>query len=116
MVILKKTKILTGIGIVILLLISFGVYGLYKAKDFLAGSDIIMKSPKNGQRVSRAYNTIKGKVVNVSSLRVNGRRIFADEEGNFETNLLLAAGYNIIEVQASDKFNRKVKKIIEVVY
>ena len=32
MVILKKTKILTGLGMVVLLLLSFGVYGMYKAK------------------------------------------------------------------------------------
>ena len=35
MVILKKTKILTGLGMVVLLLLSFGVYGMYKAKGAL---------------------------------------------------------------------------------
>ena len=39
MVILKKQKILTGIGIVILLLLSFGVYGMYKAKAFLGRTE-----------------------------------------------------------------------------
>lgn len=112
----RRTRIITGVGVICLLLVSFGAYGLYQAKDFLAGPEIVIEYPKNGQSVHQSYNTIKGRAVNVSILRVNGRQIFTDKEGNFEVNLLLAMGYNIIEVKVSDKFNREVKKIIEVVY
>ena len=112
----RRIRIATGVGGICLLLVGFGIYGLYQARDFLAGPDIVIDYPKNGQSVRQSYNTIKGRAVNVSSLRVNGRQIFTDEKGNFEVNLLLAAGYNIIEVKASDKFNREIKKFIEVVY
>lgn len=98
------------------MLLLFGIYGFYKAKGFLAGPDIIIEYPQNGQLVSQSYVTIKGKAVNIASLYVNGRQIFTDEEGRFESGLLLATGHNIIEVKASDKFNREIKKIIEVVY
>ena len=112
----RKIQIMTGVGGVCLLLFSFGIYGFYKATGFLAGPDIVMEYPKSGQTVLQSYNTAKGKAVNISSLRVNGRQIFTDEEGNFETSLLLAEGYNIIEVKANDKFNREIRKLIEVVY
>ena len=107
---------MTGVGGICFLLLVFGIYGFYKAKGFLAGPDIVIEYPENGQLVSQSYNTIKGRVVNISNLRVNGRQIFTDEEGNFETGLLLAKGYNIIEVKANDKFNREVKKLLEIVY
>ena len=112
----RKIQIITEIGGICFLLLSFGIYGFYKAKGFLAGPDIAIEYPKNGQLVLQSYNAIKGRTVNISTLRVNNRQIFTDEEGNFEANLLLARGHNIIEVKASDKFNREVKKLIEVVY
>ena len=112
----RKIQIITGMGSICFLLLVFGIYGFYKAKGFLAGPGIAIEYPKNGQLVPQSHNTIKGRAVNISNLRVNGRQIFTDEGGNFEVGLLLAKGYNIIEVKANDKFNREVKKIIEVVY
>lgn len=113
---IKKNQTMAKAGVICLLLIGFGIYGFFKAKGFLAGPDIIIEYPKNGQSVPQSYSAIKGRAVNISNLRVNGRQTFTDEEGNFEENLLLAKGYNIIEVQANDKFGREVKKTIEVVF
>ena len=50
MVILKKTKILTGLGMVVLLLLSFGVYGMYKAKAFIEGPSITIESPPTAKK------------------------------------------------------------------
>lgn len=116
MVILKKTKILTSIGVVIFLLVSFGAYGLYKAKAFLGGPKIIIEYPQNGQDVEESFVEISGKVINVSSLFLNGRQIFTDKEGNFKGDLLLASGYNIIGVSGVDKFGRTAKEKLELVF
>ena len=116
MVILKKTKILTGLGMVILLLLSFGVYGLYKAKAFLEGPSITIESPLNGQGVEESFTEIIGKTSNISTLFLNGRQIFTDKEGRFREDLLLAEGYNIIEVSGADKFGRATKEKLELVF
>src|SRR3989344_9606414 len=116
MVILKKTKILTGLGIVVLLLLSFGVYGIYRAKTFLKGPRITIESPANGQEVGESFTEIIGKTSNVSILFLNGRQIFTDKEGRFKGDLLLAEGYNIIEVSGADKFGRAVKEKLELVF
>lgn len=116
MVILKKTKILTGLGIVIILLLSFGVYGMYKAKAFLEGPRIAIESPLNGQSVDESFTEIAGKTSNVSSLFLNGRQIFTDKDGYFKGDLLLAEGYNIIEVSGADKFGRTAKEKLELVF
>ncbi|RJQ32432.1 hypothetical protein C4572_00830 [Candidatus Parcubacteria bacterium] len=113
---LQKTKILTSAGIIALLLFSFGAYGLYKAKAFLEGPKIIIESPRSGEGVKKSYTEITGKALNVSSVFLNGRQIFTDKDGNFKGNLLLASGYNIIEVSGMDKFGRQVKEILELVY
>ena len=116
MVILKKTKILTSIGIVILLLLSFGVYGLYKAKAYLEGPRITIESPLNGQSLGESFTEIIGKTSNISSLFLNGRQIFTDKDGGFKGDLLLAEGYNIIEVSGADKFGRATKEKLELVF
>ena len=116
MVILKKTKILTSIGIVILLLLSFGIYGLYKAKAYLEGPRITIESPFNGQSLGESFTEIIGKTSNISSLFLNGRQIFTDKDGGFKGDLLLAEGYNIIEMSGADKFGRAVKEKLELVF
>ena len=112
MVILKKTKILTGLGMVVLLLLSFGVYGMYKAKAFIERSQHHNRIPANGQGVEESYTEITGKTSNISTLFLNGRQIFTDKDGRFKGDLLLAEGYNIIEVSGADKFGRATKEKI----
>ena len=113
---LGESKILTSLGIVILLLLSFGVYGLYKAKAFLEGPQIIIESPIDGQGVEESFTEIIGKTSNISTLFLNGKQIFTDKDGRFKDNLLLAEGYNIIEVSGADKFGRATKEKLELVF
>ena len=109
------TRSVFKVGVIIILIGGFVFYGLYKSKDFLTGPKIIIESPANGQTVSNSYLEIKGAAKNVSLLYLNGRQIFTDKNGIFKENLLLARGYNIIEVSAKDKFNREIKLKREVV-
>ena len=107
---------MTGVGIIILLLLSFGVYGMYKAKAFLEGPGITIEYPKNGQEVGESFTEIIGRTTNLAALFLNGRQIFTDKEGRFKGDLLLAEGYNIIEVSGADKFGRAVKEKLELVF
>ncbi|MBI4692161.1 MAG: hypothetical protein HY773_01825 [Candidatus Terrybacteria bacterium] len=109
------TRSVFKVGFIIILVVGFAAYGLYKSKDFLGGPKIIIESPVNGQTVSNSYLEIKGAAKNVSLLYLNGRQIFTDRNGVFKENLLLARGYNIIEVSAKDKFNREIRLKREVV-
>jgi len=102
-------------GIIGILLVIFMLFGLYKAKDFLVGPKIVIESPLDGQTISNSYLEIRGAAKNVSLLYFNGRQIFTDQNGNFKENLLLARGYNILQIEAKDKFNREVKIKREVV-
>lgn len=101
--------------IILILVIIFLFFGLYRARNFLEGPKIVIESPIDGQAVSSSYLEIKGVAKNVALLYLNGRQIFTDQNGNFKENLLLARGYNIIQIKADDKFNREVKIKREVV-
>lgn len=101
--------------IVIVLAVVAG-YSYYEARDMIKGPEINIASPRNGVAVNRSLVEVKGTARNISHLELNGRKIFTDEQGNFSEELLLARGYNIIEVKATDKFNRETKKLLEIVY
>ena len=102
-------------NVVLILIFVFVIYGLFKAENFLLGPKIVIESPKNGQVFTFSDIEISGQASNISLFYLNGRQIFTDKEGRFKESLLLARGYNIIELKAKDKFNREIKEIRELV-
>lgn len=108
-------RLLAKIAIITVLVGGFSFFGLFKAWDFLVGPKISIESPEDGETFSSSYIEVKGKAENVSLLSLDGRKIFAGQEGIFKEGLLLAKGYNIIELSAKDKFNREIKIIREAV-
>lgn len=111
----KKINFLLKFGAILILVAGFASYGLYKAEVFREGPEITVNKPQDGQTLKNSLVEISGSARNISSISLDGRPIFIDEKGFFKENLLLAKGYNIIEVQAVDKFGKKVKKTIKVV-
>ncbi|MFH0803589.1 MAG: hypothetical protein V1877_00505 [Candidatus Tagabacteria bacterium] len=92
-----------------------GIYFLYQARGYLLGPRIALDSPTPAEIIHNSYLKVEGQALNVSSLSLNGRQIFTDERGFFSEELLLARGYNIIELMAQDKFSRIRKEKREVV-
>ncbi len=101
--------------LVVSAILFLGGYFLYQGRGYLFGPQIFIESPKIGEVVSTSYIEVKGRVLNISSLSLNGRQIFTDEHGVFSEGLLLARGYNIIELTATDKFGRVKKEKREVI-
>ena len=90
-------------------------YAYFRAKDFLRGPVLEIATPTNGQMLGAAFVSISGTTKNVSSLSLDGKKIFTDENGNWKEQLLLAPGYNIIEARAEDRFGRETKKVLNIV-
>ncbi len=101
--------------IILVLIFIFTAYGLFEAENFLLGPKITINNPQNGQVFTKPDIEIGGQVSNISLLYLNGRQIFTDKNGNFKETLLLANGYNIVELMAKDKFGREIKKLEELV-
>ncbi len=111
----KRKEIFTGLGLILICLAVFGIYAFFKAENFMLGPKITLENPKDGQVFTSPDIKIGGQASNISLFYLNGRQIFTDKEGKFEENLLLAKGYNIIELKAEDKFGRETKITRELV-
>lgn len=110
------TKKLINIIIFSTIIVAILGYTGYEIQKIVFGPKIIIESPINGISVSDSLITIKGTVKNTKDLFLNDRKIFIDEEGDFEEQLLLSYGYNMILIKAVDKFEREEKKYMEIIY
>lgn len=91
-------------------------YTYFQAKDFINGPVVLVSSPQNGATVGDSFIEIVGSAQNISHLTLNGRQIFTDEKGHFQEQLLLLRGYNIITIEAKDRFDRTTEETLELVY
>ncbi|HEY4506462.1 MAG TPA: hypothetical protein VJJ24_03390 [Candidatus Paceibacterota bacterium] len=91
-------------------------YGFYAARDLITGTDVVVTYPTDSVKVNDPMLDVSGHVGNVAWLSFNGGQILSDEKGNFKETVMLAPGYNEIEIKVIDKFNREINKILRVVY
>ncbi len=108
-------KINVKLILLFILVAALAGYFFYQGRGYLSGPEIIIESLYTGEVVHDSYIAVKGHAFNISALTLNGRQIFTDEKGFFNEGLLLARGYNIIELTATDKFDRIKKERLEVV-
>ncbi|MFC1751704.1 hypothetical protein ACFLY5_00990 [Patescibacteria group bacterium] len=111
----SKNLLILKIFSVFVLVVVFSFYFFRQSKDFILGPSISVNSPVNGQTLSSSLVLVSGRVSNSSSFELNGQEVMTDSYGNFEKGLLLAKGYNIIELSAEDKYGRTANKRLEVV-
>ena len=97
-------------------IIALLVYVSFVFMKFVQGPALSFSYPMAGTSTTTPFLTIMGNVARVSGISLNGRAIYADQTGKFEEKLLLHPGYNIIEAEASDRFNRSVSQKLEIVY
>ena len=91
-------------------------YIIFNFRVFIAGPKIEVTSPENGSTVTEPLIDVVGLATNISQIQMNNNTIFLSENGEFKEFLLLNPGYNIISIDAKDKFGRSVSRKIEVVY
>ena len=92
------------------------VYGAFRAKSLVEGPDIAITSPQDGAITSESLTTLSGFAHNISFLTLNGAKIFTDESGAFKERVLLSYGYNIITLEAKDRFGRTAQKTLQLIY
>jgi len=102
------------IGAILVLAILLVWYVYFQGKNLLEGPRIEISTPVNGASFSDSLITLKGTAENVARISLNGRAIFVDKDGNFTESLLLLPGYNIINMNAEDKFGRMTHKTLEL--
>jgi len=89
-------------------------YSYYKTKDLIGGVKLTVAGIEHGETVSNPLIELSGTARRAIHVRINGREIFIDSEGIFRDSLLLLPGYNIITIEAQNKFGKEVQKTFEV--
>ncbi len=108
-------KVLSTASIVLIVgIIAF--YAYYQSRAIIAGPQIFITEPQHGATATSSLLIIRGVAIHTTEITLQGRPIFIDLQGNFSEELLLADGYNIIELTAKDTQGRQVKKVLELTY
>jgi hypothetical protein len=100
--------------IVLLVLIIVG-YSIFQASKIISGPIIEIYSPNNGSTYNQALIEVTGIAKNAAYINLDDRPIFTDKKGYFNEKLLLSPGYNVIKLDARDKFKKYTEKRIEVI-
>lgn len=111
---LKKSRPQT-LALIAIVLFIVG-YAFFRSGDLIKGPNIEVASPATGDTIESENVTITGQAERIATLFMNGRQVFTDDKGNFSESLLLAYGYNIIELKAKDKFGRATSRTLELVF
>jgi hypothetical protein len=90
-------------------------YSLFQAWKLISGPIIDIYTPQNGATYSQTLIEISGRARNVAYINLNGRKIFTDKNGYFKEQLLLSPGYNILKLDARDKFGTYTEKKLELI-
>ncbi|QQG45872.1 MAG: hypothetical protein HYY55_02720 [Candidatus Niyogibacteria bacterium] len=91
-----------------LLLTAFFIYFVFNFQGFWLGPTVSIDFPEEGVTLNNSRVLVKGRSRDISRLELNGRPIYTDEKGNFEEELILFSGLNIIELKADGRFGRKL--------
>jgi len=110
----KERKII-GIIAFTLVILFIASFTLFQSRNLIAGPQIVINYPQNGETVENSLTEILGNAQNISEIKLNGRNIFVNEEGDFKENVLLSYGYNLIVFEIKDRFNRKEIKKLELI-
>ena len=103
-------------GAMVILGSLFLIYILSQSKQYLEGPRLTVSHPENGISTTTRDILVSGKAERISFLALNEMQIFATDEGYFREKLLLSPGYNIIEIKATDRFERERSERLYITY
>lgn len=98
----------------ILLIILTVSYGIWRAMPLIRGTSIIIYSPNDFDIVASSSFKVSGKVTRATELKLQGKIIPIDTEGNFNETLMASLPYTLIVLEAKGKYGDDIVKTIRV--
>jgi hypothetical protein len=102
-------------GLVLLIFIILG-YSFFQAHNLIFGPSINLVSPLNNETYTDQAVDIKGTAHNAAYFSIDDRPVLLDKDGAFDEQLLLAPGYTIIKLDATDQFGKRTEKTVQVMF
>lgn len=87
-------------------------YSIFRFYEYWEGPTVSIERPGQGTTTEKRVLTVSGSAENIDSLSLNDREIFTNPEGDFRELVVLSPGYNVIQVQAADRFGRVESKTL----
>ncbi len=109
-------KRMFSVAVILLFIGSIFYYAYFQSRGIIAGPTITLLNPHDGDEIFTPLLHVRGKVERAKELTLDGRGIFVDLSGNFDEQLLLFPGYNIIELAAKDADGREERKTVGVIW
>jgi hypothetical protein len=103
-------------GLLGLLFVFIGVYSMFQIKALAKGVDLDISGITDGEVFTQNNLVLKGLALHASLITVNGKEVSVDQDSNFSEELVLSPGYNIIAIEAKDKFNKSTQEVYRVSY
>ena len=104
-------RILTILGILIVV-----GYSFFALKDVLRGPRIEIATPESGYATTTPLIVVAGRVLRGNLFFINNATTTIDLDGNFDDRLLLSSGYNIMTLEARDRYGRIDTETVEITY
>ena len=108
-------QLVVAVGLLLAIAIVLG-YIYFQSYDLIRGPVVEITSPENGAYIEESLLELTGTAKNITELTINDSPVFIDPEGNFKEELLLAAGYTILTIAASDRFGRTTLQTYELTH
>lgn len=81
-------------------------YLFFQLQGFFFSSYLEVFSPQDGAHLKNSHVKVEGRASGVSFLTIDGRKIFSDDNGFFEEELILPYGLHIITITGEGRFGK----------
>lgn len=110
---IQKVKFFSIIAFIVVI----AGYSIFEMKSALFGVRIKLENATQTiARVSDPLFPLSGLVAHAETFTINGRVVPIDQEGHFRDDIVLAEGYNKIELAARDRFGKEDTVELSVVF
>jgi hypothetical protein len=86
----------------LVLVLSFTMYGLIEARFLIKGPTITLSSPSEAGESTAAIILLSGRTERTKELRANGRIVPIDSDGNFVDHITVPLGASTLTLVATD--------------
>lgn len=91
-------------------------YAYFRGFTLLHGDTMQIQGLTEGIHITTPFVSLSGSIDHAISLRVNGRNVSTNQDGDFTDELVLLPGYNITTIESRDKFGHVNQKIMRTYY
>ena len=103
----KKILKIVALSLFLIFIVTFV---FFRSKDLISGVKITDVNIVDGAKITDSVLKITGNARNAVELTLNDRVISIDQSGNFDETIILASGYNIVNIKAKDEFGNRDEK------